>query len=309
MFHLKPGVSLVEGVRGVARDQLGQGVALLGDQGVSVHERVHEGRKRCKKVRGLLRLVRDGMPGVYADGNRRLRDAARLVSGTRDLHAAVGTHDVLVAEVPDDVATAVQPVREALVARRDDAVGDELDEVICDVRGRLAGLLEEVDDWTLDGDPLEVLAAGYGRTYGRCRDRMEEALDEPSTEAWHDWRKRVKYHRYHCDLLREAWEPVLVQREELLHDLTDLLGDDHDLAVLRPVLADLELDGDVRSAAVAMLDRRRAGLQRDAVPLARRLLHAEVAPHVDAVVGWWARAVEEARADDGPADPLVPVGD
>lgn len=38
-------------------------------------------------------------------------------------------------------------------------------------------------------------------SYERAVNRMHESFAEADTETWHEWRKRVKYHRYHTDLL------------------------------------------------------------------------------------------------------------
>lgn len=51
-------------------------------------------------------------------------------------------------------------------------------------------------------------------------------------------------------MLEPIWSPVLGVRRDELHRLTDLLGDDHDLAVLRGVL---EEQGEVDHAAARTL--------------------------------------------------------
>src|SRR5690348_9577121 len=57
---------------------------------------VHEIRKDIKKARSLLRLARPGMPAkAYRRENRRLRDTARGISGTRDADVLAETVDGL----------------------------------------------------------------------------------------------------------------------------------------------------------------------------------------------------------------------
>ena len=51
---------------------------------------VHDVRKRCKKVRGLLRLVRPGLGPDYRRANADVRDAARELSSLRDAHVDPG---------------------------------------------------------------------------------------------------------------------------------------------------------------------------------------------------------------------------
>ena len=68
--------------------------------------------------------------------------------------------------------------------------------------------------------------------YDRGRRAMEEVIATATDAALHEWRKRTKDLRYAMELLQCASPAVgksLVKRAD---ELTDLLGNDHDLAVL-----------------------------------------------------------------------------
>lgn len=323
MFRLTAGQPLADGVREVAASQLDDALATIDDSALSLHERIHEARKRCRKVRALLRLVRDEVPDTYDRVNTELRDTARLVSDERDAAAFVEAHDALGEALgthptdPTDPTGHTGPlepyvlVREQLVAHRDGEVLARIEERLPEVRERLATVRWNVGGWELpDGDALACLAAGYARTYGRARKRWRQATgDEPTSEVWHEWRKRVKYHRHHVNLLQQAWPPVMDQREELLHDLTDLLGDDHDLAELRTAVraGPVEVDPDTVTAYVGLLDGARTRLQHRALPLAARLYTQPADEHSDEVFGWWQLAIDEARDAAVDADELTPV--
>ena len=71
---------------------------------------------------------------------------------------------------------------------------------------------ERVDDWPLERDSFDAVADGLERTYRRGRRDFRAARDEPSVEALHEWRKRVKDLWYHHTLLRELWPPVMTRR-------------------------------------------------------------------------------------------------
>ncbi len=51
----------------------------------------------------------------------------------------------------------------------------------------------------------------------------------------HEWRKRVKDLWYHVTLLQDAWRPVMSALADEAHELSDRLGDEHDLT--RPARA------------------------------------------------------------------------
>ena len=113
----------------------------------------------------------------------------------------------------------------------------------------------------------------YKRQYKRGRAALAAVEKSPSVERLHDLRKRVKDLWYHGRLLEEAWPRVVKAQSKAAHGLSDLLGDDHDLAVLaerveRGVATDAPIDDD---AVLGLIARRRAELQAEAVPIARRL--------------------------------------
>ena len=87
-------------------------------------------------------------------------------------------------------------------------------------------------DWPLETDGFEAFEEGLGRIYrGTIRDFT--AMKSPSAERMHEWRKRTKDLWYHLQLLEDSWKPVLSAIADEAHELSDRLGDEHDLTVLR----------------------------------------------------------------------------
>jgi hypothetical protein len=76
------------------------------------------------------------------------------------------------------------------------------------------------------------------------------------------------------ELMRSLWKPVLTTRAEESKRLSDLLGDDHNLAVLQQQLCDPPAELDSLHAIEHVRDlifQLREELQRQALPLAGRL--------------------------------------
>ncbi len=89
--------------------------------------------------------------------------------------------------------------------------------------------------------------------------------------------------------------------EHDVHELSDLLGDDHDLAVLRGELDTRSgLDGGAVRTLAAVLDRRRGELQRAALPLGTRLFAAPTDALVDQLEACWRAWKEEAGLPPAP---------
>ena len=103
---------------------------------------------------------------------------------------------------------------------------------------------------------------------------MTGALKDPSDEKLHEWRKRVKDLRYQLELLEPVWPDVMKATAEQANVLSDLLGDDHDLAVLRELLGgELKdvLSKEASETLQALIDRKRADLQHSSASLSEKL--------------------------------------
>lgn len=256
------------------------------------HETVHEVRKRCKEVRAAFRLVRGVLP-TYSEENAHYRDAARLLSDIRDATALIETFDEHVepAVVDADAAGAVpfSDVRSLLVRRRDELTEEmDFDDRLADVREELVVGAGRVDQLPIATDGYDAVAGGLRKSYRRGRDRMADAYEDPSTEAFHEWRKRIKYHRYHTRLLRSIWPGPMKARRSELKTLSDVIGDEHDLAVFLETMHDESLfEPDTRETLDTVITHRRSQLRRQARPLGERIFAEEPDQLVQRMRQYW----------------------
>jgi CHAD domain-containing protein len=269
--------SVEAGLRRIAREQAEKAIAEIDDPTVDRHETVHQVRKRAKKLRAAVRLVRPALDAYKAE-NRALRDAARPLSPVRDAQALTEAYDALTAAYDDQIdRRAFGSIRARLTRRRKalDRDTDALDTGLGDMREAMIALTRRLPGWSLDEAGFDAIEGGLAKTYGRAVKAKARAATAPSTESLHEWRKRAKYHWYHARLLREMWPPEMKVHRDAADDLADLLGDDHDLGVLRATLADdPDAFGTARDvqAFVALIDRRRAVLQQRAWALGDRVM-------------------------------------
>lgn len=290
-FRLNPGETIEESVKRVIEEQIIDGLRELNNDDLDQAEQVHQVRKRLKKIRALLRLVRDATD-AYSEQNEHFRDAGRLVSAARDATAHLETLEMLGERYEDALPEAlIDAARAGLEARRASLRGeqdvparlDQIEEALVEGRRRLGS-------WQLDSDGFDAIAGGIERVYARGREALQAVEVEPDTDGYHEWRKRAKYLRYQLKLLRPLWPgPVNALRAEL-HTLTDLLGDDHDLALLVQVLQDdPDAYGGERSVQVLVgaAQQARRVLQRRAHPLGTRIWWEEPEEFVERVAGWW----------------------
>jgi CHAD domain-containing protein len=264
-YRLREGRPVPDELRRIARGRIDHAMGeLRGKTDSTPEEAVHEARKDMKKLRALLRLARGELgEDTFARENACFRDAARELAGTRDADVMLETLDAL--ELP---AGRGWDLRKAIQADREGAGPDGREAAARSAAAMLKEARKRVDEWPLERDSFDALADGLERTYRRGRRTLRAAREEPTAEALHDWRKRVKDLWYHDTLLRELWPPVMRAAGDEAHALSDRLGDDHDIVVLAAwVRGHLEPDPEFPEAVT----RRRGKLQDEAFAIGARL--------------------------------------
>jgi CHAD domain-containing protein len=170
-------------------------------------------------------------------------------------------------------ATAFTALREALSAADGAASRSAGGEAPLTVAlGHLEEAIDDLQSWPLDRATWKTVLDGLTRSYARGRQTYRAMGPDASFEARHEWRKRVKDLWYQQRLVAEAWPPVIDAEAEEAHLLSELLGDDHDHAVLHEAITGGRVDpGPEAAELLALVDRRREELFHDALLLGRRV--------------------------------------
>jgi CHAD domain-containing protein len=257
-------------------------------------EAVHEARKSFKKVRAVLRLVRpEAGAKSYRAENTCFRDAGRPLTEVRDARILIETLDKLTEHFHEHLAgRSFGDVRKALQAHLRTVRKRVLDEqnAFAVVGEAVREARERVKGWADVPNKWSAVGKGLADTYRRARDAFEDASANPTVAKLHEWRKQAKYLRYQLEVLRPLWPERL---EELAHEadrMGELLGDDHDLAVLRQTLTDdPERFGDEgdREMLLALIDRRRAELTQEAMLLGGRFFQERPRDFARRLKGYW----------------------
>jgi CHAD domain-containing protein len=309
-YRIDPSAPVESEVRELARTQVDKAISGLEHPGDDPEAAVHDCRTRCKKVRGLARLVRPALGAHYAATNVTFRDAARQLGPMRDAQVLVTTFDAVCDAQPNLVAGgAVADVRHALRRRADAATrgGDEGGDRLAAALDLLRDGRSVVDGWELGASGFDALAGGLRDSYAKGRDALAAAGTAPTPDAFHEYRKRVKDAWYHVRLLRATSPAILDPLAERLHHLSDALGDAHDLAVLSEQLrADVDAFGGERQveAALTIVDGRRADLERRAVSVGARLYAETSKAYARRFAAYWS-----AWQGHGPEPRVGGIGD
>jgi CHAD domain-containing protein len=235
-------------------------------------EAVHEARKHIKKLRALLEAIRPALSGpAYRFQQEALRTAGRSLASARDRAAVLESFDRLAssaATLPDSAGLthALPEVRSELEQPgTPDAPG------VSTARDVLSSLLSEVEERQLEVRRRDLLR-GIADTYERGRKRFRRLTQGAPSEAFHDLRKQVKYHRHHLALIENAWPKLLAALRQEADELGELLGHHHDLAMLDVALTELA----AKSSADRSEDPARAlEMLRRHLPDVRRRLEVQ----------------------------------
>jgi CHAD domain-containing protein len=99
-------------------------------------------------------------------------------------------------------------------------------------RGALEQLCGRITQWPVGTHGWSVLGPALKRIYGSGRRTLPIARPRPADRALHEWRKQVKYLRYALEIVAPMRARKLPRLARRAKQLTDCLGEAHDLAVL-----------------------------------------------------------------------------
>ncbi|MDN2566451.1 CHAD domain-containing protein [Aquibium sp. A9E412] len=309
-YRIDPRLPLAAEIGRIASEEARAAIALLAVAAEGGAPDLHATRKRLKKLRGLLRLVRDGDPCFYATENARYRDVAASLSAARDAGALVETADRFLRDFPE----AAQPLgrlRAALAERHATAEADaDLRAAVRAAVTRLEAGLRALEHLSLPQEPeaaAHVLRAGLERTLRRARRQIAAARRQKSAEPLHELRKSVKHHWMHVGLCRAAWPGSAGKQRTRLKALGERLGELNDIDVLRAALEREDtalVAADDLATVHALLARQEKALRKRCLAGARRLFDEKPAKRAARVARRYRKAARRAAGKPRLAPPV-----
>ena len=234
-FRLKEPIP--KGIRRIGREQLSTAIKALSDS-EDIHRAIHKTRKRIKCLRSLLHLIRSGLEKpVYSTENKSYRDIGRQLSGARDAQAMLETLmklDARAGNYPEKLNTA--PIRTWLYDRHREAEQRLTKDSLTDVLAQLQERKKRFTRLSLKQIVFPVIAEGVKATYKNGRTAFSRAVATHDGEQFHEWRKDAQRHWRQMQLVRPCWPQMMDMRAKQAHELSQFLGDDHDLEVFGVML-------------------------------------------------------------------------
>jgi CHAD domain-containing protein len=236
-------------------------------------------------------------PDLFHYENTAIRDAGRRLAAVRDSAAVLESMDKLTARFADQLAPDAfrelrQPLRPASAVEKSKAK--------VSVAKSLRAAERRVVHWPIPQNGFSTLERGIKRTYKLGRRGLARAVDQPSIEHFHEWRKYVKRSRYQVQLLRRIWPAMMKSLGDELDVLGEYLSDDHDLALLRQQVLELTEPSEDRTdleALIALIDQRRSELELEARRLGERLYVDKPQVWISRLMVYWRVWTKEIRSN------------
>jgi CHAD domain-containing protein len=322
-FALLPGERPAMGLTRIGLAQIDLALEqLAASSGHDPTRAVHETRKALKRLRGLMRLLREELgEQVYARESAVLRSAGRRLARERDAVVMLATLQGLLERHPRKLGGSggLALLHQRLEAERERArpptpLDEEAARARAELLEELSALRGRMAAWRLPERPgIELVEPSLRRLYrqGARRHRRAARGKGDRGRALHEWRKSVKDLRYAAEMLNRkspAGAAALLQtggaallrgghgggrgrararakRAALIRriarradDLGEMLGEEHDLALLAERLRSettrsdgVKLGKRTRRTLLKLIAKRRRQLRRRALREGARL--------------------------------------
>ncbi|MGZ4975002.1 MAG: CHAD domain-containing protein [Limisphaerales bacterium] len=271
-FCIKRQEALPTAIRRIADEQLQLANRHSSGKKISATS-IHSARKAIKRTRAVLQLLRsDKTKSAVREEDHALRDAARVLAANRDLHVQWVALKRLPICKQDGVC---HVLRQRLLKAQTELKGQNADHIE-QFNTAISCAQRRLTRWPTGELDQKQLALALKRSYRRNRKCFKRVREAPTGTRLHEWRKAAKTFWHDLELIGALTPKKLNRLSQNAHDLTQYLGDDHDLFLVLRALA-AATDPETRLVK-REIRKARGKLQRRAFKIARQTF--DLAPSV-----------------------------
>lgn len=275
-------------------EEIASSVVLINNPKADRHEKIHDVRKSFKKLRAIFRLIKVEIGEKnYKNENYFFRDLGKEISPLRDQTAILEVLEKLQLQYAPQLGSNLFEVPIEGLKRNRKKVDNEFVK-----RNKLGYLKARLSDKQYGSSlfyssirSFDQLTTGLRKIYKKGQQGLRMSMTTRAPEQLHEWRKNVNYLRYQFDVLSNFW-PAMGTWEKPLHELSDLLGFDHDLLNLnKQIAADMvEFKSvSVQALLIALIYHHRGQAQSQALALGQNLYQDSADTFVGKINTYWLR--------------------
>ena len=273
------------------KERAEQATSIIRSETMNPDQRVHDFRTNLKMMRAVLRLMRFNLgEEVYAAENAFYRNIQQELAPLRDSNVRMSTLESLLSLAKNSVDIRLfdkyyADLNSSYSKIRDTFESGEADEL---AMMKVLERSKKIATIAFSDKSTVAVVAGLKKIYRQGRNLMATAREDPTPENMHEWRKKVKYLWYHVELLKNLWKPVMKGFGKSIHQLSDFLGDEHDLSVL---IDDLEegryKDEKDLQSVLYFAESRKKSLHEEAFMLGKKVFHESPKKFAGRIGAYW----------------------
>jgi CHAD domain-containing protein len=291
-FAFKRKECIADGICRIARKQVDKALKTCAKNSA---ESIHTTRKQIKKVRALLRLVRCAVgKRQFENALDDLRQAAGYLAGPRDSHVKQQALEELTpSRGRRSASDAFAQIRAVLKHESSEQAekfraengARKVRQILSKMPRKFARLNFKEEGWGILGPSIK-------KAYDAAQQARDCVLKDGGPEKFHEWRKRVKDLLYTVQLLEPIWPEQMSALCAEFEKLTELLGDDHDLEMLRQTVVknsvNVDLEGETQRL-LPLIEARQIEMRKSALKLGNRLFEEKPSAFSDRLHQYWKR--------------------
>ncbi len=258
-----------------------------------IHKSIHEIRKSIKRIRAVLRLIREeiGYSSYYRE-NVFYRDLNRRLSDLRNLNVLILNLERLKKDLSVTIpGEKLDPLIGFLLGKRDKMVAGKIlqDDFLSKLAGKILNARKRISELPISNNSFEAFAGGMYRMYRQGKDYLITAGKDPDPHLLHDMRKRMKYLWYQIEILKPMYPGLLKAFAGSLENITEKLGIYHDFDVLSEYLhdPDIELDAGIQEALLEACEFKKSALLKEILRKAGALFSEEPEALIHRMEQYW----------------------
>jgi CHAD domain-containing protein len=246
--------------------QLEAAIDELGEAGdPESDDAIHDARRRVKKIRAIIRLVRPVLDKTSRAVDADLRTVSGLLAPVSDGRGIIETLNHIADRYRRTLPPRILAAARDGLLRREAETDREANErgLIQLAAGTLRADRKRVKHWEVSADGFRAVAPGLEESYRRARRLMIQSWSKPKASNFHAWRQHVKDHWFHLRLIQQRCGFHLVSYERQIELLDGVLGEYHNVILLRDVfVTEEQLPRDEVARCMRVVARYQRALRR-----------------------------------------------
>ncbi|WP_462281812.1 CHAD domain-containing protein [Salinivirga cyanobacteriivorans] len=276
-FELDLSQNVKQNVLRMIHEQYDQIIFFCNARNMDPDKSVHEIRKSFKRLRALLRLIRDAIGySTYYRENSFCRDESKLLSDLRDLKVF---HEDLTILAEKHASPAnnhlIEQLQETIIGQKNKKYEEVMhDALFKKIAVDVEAAKERASMFLFRFEGFSIIAPGIKRIYRKGRKELDLVRKNPNTENYHNLRKRVKYLMYFMQILNPLYPQYFKTIEKDLDKASDKLGLDHNFAELVLFVENIDkraATSKVKNEFIELIEGLRLELQQEALQLVENI--------------------------------------